>query len=147
MNSKLNGVLFCLLVAVTLCACNLTSDWCCEVGILNSKSSRMCVDYTALSQFSPNDTCKYIYTICCNNNNKHEECARGKAFAYKQESCYDPQRLLMNPLETYNDAFSVNKTWLSTIISKTTNNFKLTFRSAVAVATLGSTFLRTNSNA
>jgi hypothetical protein len=85
----------------------LTTDLCCEIGITNSKSSRLCVDYTALSQYSPNETCKYFYTICCNANNKHEECTRGKAFAYRQESCYDPSKLTVNALETYDDAFSV----------------------------------------
>jgi hypothetical protein len=108
MNLKYEKALVCLLCCIAASVCNLSPDWCCEVGILNSQSSRLCVDYTALSQYSPNDTCKYIYTICCNNNNKHEECTRGKAFAYKQESCYDPSRLSKNALETYNDAFSVN---------------------------------------
>ena len=64
-------------------------DWCCEIGRRNSENSRSCSDFSSLNSYFPTKSCKYAFSICCNQANRNQECFRGKNAAFEQEACFD----------------------------------------------------------
>ena len=59
---------------------------CCYLGKQTANSStESCNDYSKLIDNS--GSCRYAFTICCNQNRRDNECERGKKHAYSGLAC------------------------------------------------------------
>ena len=93
-------VIFLLVVSVTIVASQNAQSrtpyranfrTCCALGKQTANSSSdSCNDYSRLIDNS--GSCRYAFTICCNQNRRENECERGKKHAYSGRSCNELNR-------------------------------------------------------
>lgn len=59
---------------------------CCALGRQTANSTHdSCNDYSKL--IDNTGSCRYAFTICCNQNRRENECEKGKRHAYSGKSC------------------------------------------------------------